>query len=75
MFTDTDREYLTKTLHWTVPTSDPIDSVSSSEENTLWYMPHCDLELYDAVLKANWEDSKLQKLTFISNQFSHYVEK
>uniref|UniRef100_A0A0W0F970 SRR1-like domain-containing protein n=1 Tax=Moniliophthora roreri TaxID=221103 RepID=A0A0W0F970_MONRR len=42
---------------------------------TVFFMPHCDLELYDAVLKANWSEEGLRNLILVANRLEDYVEK
>ncbi|OUM61732.1 hypothetical protein PIROE2DRAFT_27112, partial [Piromyces sp. E2] len=41
---------------------------------TLFYMPHCNYNLYNNVLGTNWELDKLSKLILIGNDFSMYDE-
>ncbi|KIL68569.1 hypothetical protein M378DRAFT_190966, partial [Amanita muscaria Koide BX008] len=41
------------------------------EEPTMVFMPHCDMELYENFLKANWKTD--MKLLIIANQLSEYV--
>ncbi|ORX50287.1 hypothetical protein BCR36DRAFT_326860 [Piromyces finnis] len=41
---------------------------------TLFYMPHCNYNLYNNVLGTNWELGKLSKLILIGNDFSIYDE-
>jgi hypothetical protein len=39
------------------------------------FMPHCDLDLYENILRENWSQDKLQNLFFICNNLAEYVEK
>jgi len=38
-------------------------------------MPHCDMELYENVLRKNWTRERLTNLVLVSNQLEAYVEK
>lgn len=38
-------------------------------------MPHCDLKLYESVIRANWTLEGLCNIVFIANRFSDYVDK
>ena len=42
-------------------------------EPTLFYMIHCDMTLYEAVLRAN--ESYLGHILLAGNRLHHYVEK
>ncbi|TFK72164.1 SRR1-domain-containing protein [Pluteus cervinus] len=43
---------------------------------TICFMPHCDLELYENIIKTNWNrDNHLSNLFFIANRFADYVER
>ncbi len=43
---------------------------------TIVYMPHCDMELYENLLRANWKPHiDALKLLFIANQLSDYIDK
>jgi hypothetical protein len=43
---------------------------------TIVYMPHCDMELYENLLSANWKPQiDALKLLFIANQLSDYIVK
>jgi len=48
---------------------------------TLFFMPHCDLELYEAVLRANWPQcdsgaySGLRRLAILGNSLSAYADR
>jgi len=46
----------------------------SIEAPTILFMPHCDIPLYENVLRQNWTATKLSNLVFVANQFSEYVE-
>jgi len=38
-------------------------------------MPHCDLELYEKIIGANWSEEHLRRIVFIANRFSDYSDK
>ncbi|KAF8188379.1 SRR1-domain-containing protein [Pholiota molesta] len=44
------------------------------EVPTLCFMPHCDIELYDAVLRANWSTTGLSNLFILGNRLQEYVD-
>lgn len=39
---------------------------------TLFYMPHCEAELYHSLLKANWRLHQLPNLVILGNSFASY---
>ncbi|KAF8559614.1 hypothetical protein OG21DRAFT_1452841 [Imleria badia] len=41
---------------------------------TILYMPHCDLKLYEMVIRANWTLEGLCNIVFLANHFSDYVD-
>jgi len=41
---------------------------------TILFMPHCDRNLYENVLRANWTSERLQNILFIANRFSDYAD-
>ena len=44
------------------------------EEPTLFYMPHCEALLYDALLAANWESpAQLRRVCVLGNSFRRYA--
>jgi hypothetical protein len=42
---------------------------------TICFMPHCDMELYENILKANWSPEKLSNLLFVSNRLLDYIDR
>ncbi|KAF8844924.1 hypothetical protein BDN67DRAFT_893784 [Paxillus ammoniavirescens] len=42
---------------------------------TILYMPHCDLKLYEIVIRANWTYERLCDIVFLANCFSDYMDK
>jgi hypothetical protein len=44
------------------------------DEPTLFYMPHCEASLYDALLAANWEPpAQLRQVCVLGNSFRRYA--
>ncbi|KAG6404868.1 hypothetical protein SASPL_132445 [Salvia splendens] len=41
---------------------------------TLFFMPHCEAELYDNLLEANWEVGRLNQLVIFGNSFEAYEQ-
>lgn len=44
------------------------------EHPTLVYMPHCPRELYEALLRANWDRQQLQTLVLCGNELDMYPQ-
>lgn len=42
---------------------------------TIAFMPHCDLELYENLLRANWSKQRLSSLLLIGNNLGRYAER
>jgi hypothetical protein len=42
---------------------------------TILFMPHCDRNLYENVLRANWTKEGLQNMLLVANRFSEYVDR
>lgn len=51
------------------------DAKDPVERPTILYMPHCDLELYENIIGANWSEENLRRIIFIANQFGDYMDK
>ncbi|KAJ7779184.1 SRR1-domain-containing protein, partial [Mycena metata] len=49
-------------------------SSHSLEATTILWMPHCDLDLYESVLAANWSREQLPYVLMISNRLGDYVD-
>lgn len=45
----------------------------NENEKTLFFMPHCEIELYESFLKANWEKRKLEKMILVGNSLESYA--
>ncbi|GER53668.1 protein SENSITIVITY TO RED LIGHT REDUCED 1 [Striga asiatica] len=41
---------------------------------TLFFMPHCEVELYDNLLQANWGLDPLSRMVLFGNSFSEYEQ-
>jgi hypothetical protein len=41
---------------------------------TILYMPHCEVMLYESVLRDNWNKERLANIVFIGNRLSNYVD-
>jgi hypothetical protein len=39
------------------------------------FMPHCDRDLYEKILRVNWTVEQLQNILLIANHFGDYVDK
>ena len=44
-------------------------------EPTIVYMPHCDLPLYENILRANGSRDRLGRLVLIANRLSEYIDR
>lgn len=42
---------------------------------TLVFMPHCDIELYDHFLRANWSEEGMGRVILVGNDLAAYVER
>ena len=45
------------------------------DEPTIVYMPHCDLHLYENLLRANCSRERLPRLLLIANRLSEYLDR
>ncbi|KAI0637181.1 SRR1-domain-containing protein [Trametes polyzona] len=41
---------------------------------TIAFMPHCDLHLYESLLRENWSSAGLRNILLIANRLSEYTE-
>ncbi|KAJ7694199.1 SRR1-domain-containing protein [Mycena rosella] len=46
----------------------------SLDSPTILWMPHCDLDLYENILGANWSPEQLANVILISNRLGDYVD-
>ncbi|KIL00132.1 hypothetical protein PAXRUDRAFT_345794 [Paxillus rubicundulus Ve08.2h10] len=72
VFTDADRR-LFQVLGMQCP-SDIKQVKHSLDGPTILYMPHCDLKLYEIVIRANWTYGRLCDIVFLANCFSDYID-
>lgn len=73
VLSDLDKQLLESLGHATLSEADAArHSVVGA---TLFYMPHCDASLYDAVLERNWRPETLADVTFIGNSFAAMHER
>lgn len=42
---------------------------------TILFMPHCDRNLYENILRQNWAQERLRNMLLIANRFSEYVDR
>jgi hypothetical protein len=42
---------------------------------TLVFMPHCDISLYESLLRQNWSIESLSNMFFIANHFQEYIDR
>jgi len=45
------------------------------EGPSIAYMPHCDMELYENLLRENWSRERLLGLVLIANTLSEYLDR
>jgi hypothetical protein len=51
------------------------NAAHSISNPTLIFMPHCDISLYENMLRQNWSIHNLPNMFFIANQFQDYVDR
>ncbi|EMD38602.1 hypothetical protein CERSUDRAFT_94134 [Gelatoporia subvermispora B] len=56
------------------PTAEDKQARYALEDTTLAYMPHCDLQLYENLLRANWTRAALPRVVLIANRLSEYAD-
>lgn len=54
--------------------NDRKDVQHSLDCPTILYMPHCDLVLYEMVLRTNWSRERLCSMVLVANNFYDYFE-
>ncbi|KAJ6519456.1 hypothetical protein C8R45DRAFT_1066151 [Mycena sanguinolenta] len=50
------------------------DGKHALDAPTILWMPHCDLDLHESVLAANWSHEQLERMVLISNRLGDYVD-
>ncbi|KAI0685476.1 SRR1-domain-containing protein [Cytidiella melzeri] len=73
-FTDEDDQLLATLGMKRLPDSENRNAAYPLPEPTIVYMPHCDLQLYENLLRANWSRDRLPQLVLIANRFSEYLD-
>lgn len=69
VFTDEDRTLFTELDLTVLSTSNYV-----ADAPTLLYMPHCDLDLYETILRAHWSETLLSQILLVCNHFQDYVD-
>lgn len=46
-----------------------------TEHKTLFFLPHCEIELYEKLFASNWDEIKLEKMIFVGNSLESYCER
>ncbi|THU90698.1 hypothetical protein K435DRAFT_252120 [Dendrothele bispora CBS 962.96] len=72
VFTEEDRAMFAG-FEFQAPLSDENLDVTA-ENPVIFFMPHCDMELYETMLLKNWSEEQLANIVLISNQLEAYVE-
>lgn len=49
--------------------------VYATDPDTVAYMPHCELSLFETFLKDNWFPEKISNITLVGNTLSDYADK
>ncbi|KAF9566245.1 SRR1-domain-containing protein, partial [Agrocybe pediades] len=72
---------LLEELHMTVLTKNNVDDEQHQLPSwytlsvpTICFMPHCDIELYDAIIRANWSEQGLSNLFLLGNSLQEYLD-
>jgi hypothetical protein len=73
VFDDSDREVLLEMGFVVLEEADAMQHclASDAHKRTLFYMPHCDADLYNSVLDAHWSAESLEQLAVLGNSFAH----
>ncbi|KAJ7867953.1 SRR1-domain-containing protein [Mycena leptocephala] len=58
----------------TLPLTTFQDGKHPLNATTILWMPHCDLDLYENVLAANWSRDQLSYVILVSNRLGDYVD-
>eukprot|EP00884_Botryococcus_braunii_P015475 jgi/Botrbrau1/2610/Bobra.145_1s0033.2 len=67
-----DKSLLTK-LGYQVMSREEGEASQVARQPTLFYMPHCERELTESLLQANWETGTLPNIAILGNSFHEYV--
>lgn len=47
----------------------------TTNPDTVAYMPHCDLSLFEAFLRDNWFPERIRNIILVGNTLSDYADK
>ena len=47
----------------------------ATSPDTVAYMPHCDLSLFETFLRDNWIPERISSIILVGNTLSDYVDK
>ncbi|OCH95619.1 hypothetical protein OBBRIDRAFT_788168 [Obba rivulosa] len=72
VFSDEDRALLTEL--GLQPTAEDRQARYALDAPTIAFMPHCDLQLYENLLRANWTRTALPRVVLIANRLSEYAD-
>lgn len=50
------------------------NAVYAMNHPTLCFMPHCDMELYENLIRANWSKKRLPNLLLVANRLTDYID-
>ncbi|KAH9946282.1 uncharacterized protein BXZ73DRAFT_95787 [Epithele typhae] len=75
VFTDEDHQLLAERRLTPLPESEDIEARYRLRSPTIAYMPHCDLHLYENLLRENWSPERLPNVLLIANRLGDYAEK
>ncbi|KAF8061556.1 hypothetical protein FPV67DRAFT_284969 [Lyophyllum atratum] len=50
------------------------DAAYALDRPTLCFMPHCDLELYENLISANWSKERLPNVILVANRLADYID-
>ncbi|KAJ7275411.1 SRR1-domain-containing protein [Mycena haematopus] len=50
------------------------DGKHTLDAPTILWMPHCDMDLHESLLAANWSREQLERMVLISNRLTDYVD-
>ncbi|KAI0340597.1 SRR1-domain-containing protein [Trametopsis cervina] len=71
-FTDEDDQLLAALRLKRLPDSENRDAAYPLAEPTIVFMPHCDLQLYENLLRSNWSPDRLPQVVLIANRLAEY---
>jgi len=72
VFTSGDGSYLKDHAGYVVPSTEPESYATSSD--TVAYMPHCDLPLFEKFLRDNWIPERISNIILVGNTLSDYAD-